>query len=80
MTSDPIQPWATEVKDRAPNVDRPVLTLIGQDGNAFAILGKARRALRLAGRGDEWADFVAEATSGDYDHLLATAMDWFEVQ
>ena len=60
--------------------DRPVLTLIGQDGNAFAILGKARRALLLAGRGDEWAAFEAEATSGDYDHLLATAMDWFEVQ
>jgi hypothetical protein len=79
MTSDPVQPWATEVKDRAPNVYRPVLTLIGQDGNAFNILGKARRALLLAGRGDEWAGFVAEATSADYGHLLAVVMDWFEV-
>jgi hypothetical protein len=80
MTSDPVQPWATEVNDRAPMRDRPVLTLIGQDGNAFNILGKARRALRLAGRGDEWAAFVAEATSGDYDHLLATVMRWFRVE
>ena len=60
--------------------DRPVLTLIGQDGNAFAVLGKARRALLLAGRGDEWGAFLAEATSGDYDHLLTTVMGWFEVE
>ena len=63
-----------------PKADRPVLVLIGQDGNAFNILAKARRALLLAGRGDEWAAFEAEATSGDYEQLLATVMDWFEVE
>lgn len=63
-----------------PTADKPVLVLIGQDGNAFNVLGKARRALRRAGRGDEWTTFEAEATSGDYDHLLATAMDWFDVR
>jgi hypothetical protein len=57
-----------------------VLTLIGQDGNAFNILARARRALRQAGRDDEWGAFQAEATSGDYDHLLATVMNWFEVE
>jgi len=57
-----------------------VLTLIGQDGNAFNILGKARRALRLAGRGDEWAAFEVEATAADYQHLLAVVMKWFEVE
>ena len=60
--------------------ERPALTLLGDDGNAFSILGKARRALLLAGRDDEWGAFQAEATSGDYDHLLATVMDWFEVE
>ena len=65
---------------RTPLADRPVLTLIGQDGNAFAVLGKARRALLLAGRGDEWGAFEAEATCGNYDHLLATVMEWFEVE
>jgi hypothetical protein len=80
MTSDPVLPWATDVNDRAPNVDRPVLVLVGEDGNAFNILGRARQALRLAGRGDDWAAFEAEATSGDYDQLLATVMDWFEVE
>jgi hypothetical protein len=64
---------------RMPTPERPVLVLIGQDGNAFNILGKARRALLRAGRGDEWAAFEAEATSGDYHHLLTTVMDWFEV-
>jgi hypothetical protein len=44
------------------------------------VLGKARRALLLAGRGDEWAIFMADATSSDYQHLLATVMDWFEVE
>ena len=65
---------------RAPQPDRPVLVLVGEDGNAFAILGRARHALRLAGRGDEWPAFVAEATAGDYNHLLVTAMRWFEVE
>ena len=64
----------------APKPERPALVLVGTDGNAFCILGKARRALRLAGRGDEWTTFEAEATSGNYDHLLATAMKWFEVE
>ena len=66
--------------DSPPTADKPVLVLIGQDGNAFNILGRARRALRDAGRGDQWATFEAEATSGNYDHLLGTVMEWFEVE
>jgi len=80
MTSDPMLPCAKDVNDRARNVDRLVLVLVGEDGNAFSILGKARRALRLAGRDDDWAAFQAEATSGNYDHLLATVMEWFEIE
>ena len=60
--------------------ERLPLKLVGEDGNAFAILGRALQALRQAGRGDEWAAFEAEATSGDYDHLLAVVMCWFEVE
>ena len=66
--------------DIAQPAERPVLKLVGEDGNAFNVLGKARRALRLAGRGDEWTTFEAKATSGDYDDLLATVMQWFEVE
>lgn len=52
--------------------------LTGGDGNAFAVLGSVARALRAAGHGDEVAAFMAEATSGDYDNLLRTAMEWVD--
>ena len=49
--------------------------LSGEDGNAFAILGRVRRAMRCAGLPNTEIDaFSHEATSGDYDHLLRTAM------
>lgn len=53
--------------------------LSGTDGNAFAVLGKVTTALRRAGHADAIESFVAEATSGDYDHLLAVCMQWVEV-
>ena len=56
------------------------LRLVGQDGNAFAILGAAQKALRRAGLHDEhWNNYHTEATSGDYNHLLATTMKYFGV-
>ncbi len=57
-----------------------VVRLTGGDGNAFAVLGAVRRALREAGHADEAAAFVAEATSGDYHHLLRTCMRWVTVR
>ena len=53
--------------------------LIGEDGNAFAILGRCRQALARARRLDLWEEFRKEATSSDYDHLLATVCDYFVV-
>jgi hypothetical protein len=53
--------------------------LTGEDGNAFAIIGKVSKALKRAGHGDAAAEFQAEAMSGDYNHLLATAMDYVDV-
>lgn len=54
--------------------------LSGQDGNAFAILGAVNKALLRAGVSKATRDeFTAEATAGDYDHLLATAMRWVDV-
>lgn len=54
--------------------------LIGQDGNAFFILGRCLGAMRRAGLSQEERDeFQKEATSGNYDHLLATCMEWFDV-
>lgn len=53
--------------------------LSGEDGNAFAILARCARAGRDAGlTRDELAEFRKEATSADYDHLLTTALRWFD--
>ena len=53
--------------------------MVGEDGNAFAILGRCRQALARARRLDLWDEFHKEATSADYNHLLATVCDYFEV-
>lgn len=55
--------------------------LLGEDGNAFAIMGKVRKALKRAGYSKEFIDqYVQEATSGDYDHLLQVTMRYVEVE
>ncbi len=61
---------------------RPRVKLVGEDGNAFMILGLCRRAALYHGlwTTEEWEAFRDEATSGDYTHLLATVMDHFEVE
>lgn len=56
------------------------IPLVGEDGNAFAILGRVKRIMRRAGLPDsEWEAFHTEATSGNYDNLLLTVMKWFSV-
>jgi len=62
------------------NTAKPKLQLIGKDGNAFSILGRAKRALEQVGRENEFEEYRQEATSGDYDHLLRVTMKWFEVE
>ena len=53
--------------------------IIGADGNVFNLLGICRRALRRAGKIELWDEFHKEATSGDYNHALATIADYFEI-
>ena len=57
---------------------KPLLKIIGKDGNAFAILGEARKvALK---NNMDWNTIQVEATSGDYNNLLVTMMKYFEVK
>ena len=64
-----------------PKYSEVTVTLIGHDGNAFTVLGRCRKTARDAGLSeDEIANFTAEATAGDYDHLLQTAMRWFDAR
>lgn len=53
--------------------------LVGQDGNAFVILGRVGKALRKAGHVEAAAAYRAEAMSGDYDHLLQVSMNYVTV-
>jgi hypothetical protein len=54
--------------------------LVGEDGNAFAIMGRVASALKDAGIPQAEIDkYYEESTSGDYDHLLRTATQWVQV-
>ena len=58
----------------------PTVKLIGQDGNAVAILGRCVRATRKPGwSDDEIRAFTDDASSGDYDNLLGVVMMNFDV-
>ncbi len=65
----------------APNgKPKPEIGLLGEDGNAFAILGAARKAMRRNGWSDEEIkQYTTEATAGDYDHLLQVTLQYCEV-
>lgn len=60
-----------------PDID---VQLTGESGNALSIRGAVTKALK---RGDvsskEIDAFRTEAMSGDYDHVLQTAMKWVNV-
>jgi len=61
--------------------DLAVIQLVGEDGNAFAILAEAQAALRIAGWSHVQIEaFMEEAMSGDYDHLLQTCLGYLEVE
>lgn len=60
---------------------KPIVKLVGTDGNAFAIMGKVKKALKDAGyTPEDLKKFTGEAMSGDYDHLLQVCMKWVEVR
>ncbi len=61
-------------------VPRPQVKLVGQDGNAFAIIARVSEALRKAGAPAETISrYRQESMSGDYDNVLATAMKYCDV-
>lgn len=60
---------------------KPVVELVGSDGNAANVLGLCLRAARKAGWSNEQCiKFSDEAMSGNYDHMLQTTMKYFEVE
>ncbi len=54
-------------------------TLVGVDGNAYAVLGYVRRAMtKTQFSKDEQEQYTKDATSCDYSHLLVVSMDMLE--
>jgi hypothetical protein len=54
--------------------------LSGNDGNAFAVMGAVKSALKKAGASNEELDqYLSDSMSGDYDNLLRVAMEWVDV-
>ena len=54
--------------------------LVGEDGNAFNVLGKTINALKKAGYEDLARQYEQEATAGDYDNLLRVTMEYVDVE
>ncbi|OQA76214.1 MAG: hypothetical protein BWY31_04650 [Lentisphaerae bacterium ADurb.Bin242] len=62
-------------------VTNVTVRLVGTDGNAFALLGKVRQALRRAGYDAGFIEqFTKEAMAGSYDELLACIMRYVNVK
>jgi len=76
--------------DEAVKYPKITVKLTGGSGNAFMIVGKMRRELRIGLENtyklsrDEANSlviaFTTEATSGDYDKVLQTCMKWVTVK
>jgi hypothetical protein len=75
-----LKSMAEQKPSTEPKYPHVKVELVGRDGNAFAILGRVTRQMRRHGLPDaEVEAFMTEAMSGDYNHLLATAMRWVDV-
>lgn len=62
----------SDTRDYGESVTGIVVKLVGENGNAFAILARVSEALRRGGRVDQIEPFLAEARSGDCLHLFQT--------
>jgi hypothetical protein len=54
-------------------------TLVGVDGNAFAVMGYTASALKQTGHRDLVDKMYEEATSGDYYNLLVVCMKYVDI-
>lgn len=51
-------------------------TLVGVDGNAFAIIGYVKKAMKRERYSQEAIDdYMKKATEGDYDNLVSVSLD-----
>ena len=77
--------YCPTVKDEEDDEDCPEedgdekYTLVGMDGNAFAVMGYVTRAMRECKFSQaEIDEYRSKAQSGDYDNLLAVSIEYVE--
>ena len=59
---------------------KPKVKLVGRDGNAFSVIAACKQAADKARWPvEKWSKVRTEMMGGDYDHLLGTAMKYFDV-
>jgi hypothetical protein len=54
-------------------------SLVGVNGNAFALMGYTGRALKNEGLRDKVDEMYAKATSGDYDNLIRVCLEYLDL-
>jgi len=75
------EPYTEEEMELMEREEARKPTVVLDDGNALAVIGRCAKALHRAGYSKEEVDkFREEALSGDYDNVLQTAMKWCNVE
>jgi len=60
---------------------KPVVKLVGEDGNVFNVIGRVSRSLNNLGMRKEAEEFKEKAFSArSYDEVLQLAMEYCEVE
>lgn len=54
-------------------------SLVGVDGNAFAIMGYTARALKQTGHADLVENMRSRAMCGDYDNLIYVCQRYIDI-
>lgn len=62
-------------------MSKPVVKLIGTDGNVFSIIGKVSKALKSSGEPEKAREFSELAFAcGSYDEVLRLVGEYVEVE
>jgi hypothetical protein len=62
-------------------MEKPVVKLIGEDGNIFSIMGKCTKALKRVGQNEQAKELTEKIfSSSSYDEALQICMQYIEVE
>ena len=59
-------------------MDEEKYSLVGIDGNAFYVMGYVSKALKREGLSNLVDEYLKDAKSSDYNHLLVVSMKYID--